>query len=957
MNQKSLPSVSCTLGLALIGAMGDLPAVAGEAHGACCVPLSEDDRPSDLNCPPQQRRCCRLLAGIECDERSGQFLGEGTTCQVAGVRPYLASPGIPIPDHDPAGARHTLLVPDHFQPLLIRVAFATRHPHVGELVVTLERNGRQARLIDRPGVPASPLGCQKGGYRIALANDADLPIETLCTDSMVSPPLYLPHESFHDLEPVDAFGEWTLIVSDHAASTVGAIDQWGLLFIEPGRDPCGVLGACCGLASGCSDLMTAEQCAAAGGGFAGGDTWCTERLRHGSVYGPEGVSIPDNDPAGIISRVPVYGGSSRPILDLDVTPQIDHPRVGDLIVRLLHEDKLITLLDRPGAPATPLGCWMGRGYEGGITLDDEGTGGSIENLCAEDMRSPPNYKPHRPLSAFDGLSSSGDWFLQVIDRVPGESGSLLNWAAFATRESHFCDLGSCCLTTGFCFPTIQEETCVAAGGQFHFRRKCSELDPPCQGCGNGIREGAEECDGEPCCNSDCTIAASTTICRPSIHSCDAAETCSGDRPDCPANAPIATCIDADRCCPPGCTLANDSDCTSTPGVCCEDSGCKLKTAAECGIAPGGQYQGDGTSECQVFGAVHTYVASPGIPIPDNNPAGASHTIVVPDDFVVGDVNVGFSTRHPWVGELRVLLSRDGSSHALIDRPGVPATALGCDQGGYHVILDDEGMGGSIETLCSSSLASPPSYTPAPASFAGVEFQRARGHWTIIASDHGASHTGAIDHWGLQITELEYVVCPSRGACCIPGDPTCRYFSRADCAALGGNFAGHFRCEIPEDPPCQFGACCIRDTHHCIDYLITEERCHEIPSGEWHVGLECSETDCSVCGNGIREGSEQCDEDHRCCTAECTIATEDTVCRASSGPCDPSENCPGDNMTCPPDARVTACADSDGCCPQGCNGAVDDDCPSCGRPGARCNRNSDCCSNRCVNFFGQRICWR
>jgi hypothetical protein len=83
-----------------------------------------------------------------------------------------------------------------------------------------------------------------------------------------------------------------------------------------------------------------------------------------------------------------------------------------------------------------------------------------------------------------------------------------------------------------------------------------------------------------------------------------------------------------------------------------------------------------------------------------------------------------------------------------------------------------------------------------------------------------------------------------------------------------------------------------------------------------------------CGNGIVEGAEECDcggpegcgddsccvpttcklrtgaicdpTNDGCCTSTCQFAAAGTVCRASTGVCDPQETCSGSNGTCPPD---------------------------------------------------------
>lgn len=56
-----------------------------------------------------------------------------------------------------------------------------------------------------------------------------------------------------------------------------------------------------------------------------------------------------------------------------------------------------------------------------------------------------------------------------------------------------------------------------------------------QVCGNGIREGTEQCDGGACCNPDCTFKTAQTTCRESAGVCDVAETCTGDSATCPVD--------------------------------------------------------------------------------------------------------------------------------------------------------------------------------------------------------------------------------------------------------------------------------------------------------------------------------------------------------------------------------------------------------------------------------------
>jgi len=61
----------------------------------------------------------------------------------------------------------------------------------------------------------------------------------------------------------------------------------------------------------------------------------------------------------------------------------------------------------------------------------------------------------------------------------------------------------------------------------------------------------------------------------------------------------------------------------------------------------------------------------------------------------------------------------------------------------------------------------------------------------------------------------------------------------------------------------------------------------------------------VCGDGIVEGTEQCDDSNTnngdCCSSTCQYESSSTVCRASSDACDIAETCTGSSATCPADS--------------------------------------------------------
>jgi extracellular elastinolytic metalloproteinase len=142
------------------------------------------------------------------------------------------------------------------------------------------------------------------------------------------------------------------------------------------------------------------------------------------------LSIPDNDPTGVTDTLVVPAGFS--IQDLDVSINATHTLVGDLIFTLTHTTTgtSVTLIDRPGVPASTFGCGSDNVT---VTLDDQGGNGPVETMCAA---TPPGLfgspMPSNPLSAFQGEIWSGTWTLRVVDAAAIDVGTLDNWCLMPT---------------------------------------------------------------------------------------------------------------------------------------------------------------------------------------------------------------------------------------------------------------------------------------------------------------------------------------------------------------------------------------------------------------------------------------------------------------------------------------------------------------------------------------------
>jgi subtilisin-like proprotein convertase family protein/uncharacterized protein YvpB len=138
--------------------------------------------------------------------------------------------------------------------------------------------------------------------------------------------------------------------------------------------------------------------------------------------------IPDNNPDGSYSAIQV--SDPRIVTDLDVYLKIDHTRIGDLTVKLIHQEtgKTITLFDRPGYPQKSEGC-----ADNNIRaiFDDEMTW-HVETKCASYPAAiAGSFESDGYLSSFDGETISGNWTLNVSDLASNDSGTLREWCLAA----------------------------------------------------------------------------------------------------------------------------------------------------------------------------------------------------------------------------------------------------------------------------------------------------------------------------------------------------------------------------------------------------------------------------------------------------------------------------------------------------------------------------------------------
>jgi subtilisin-like proprotein convertase family protein len=189
-----------------------------------------------------------------------------------------------------------------------------------------------------------------------------------------------------------------------------------------------------------ADLISANGC----GGNLNANTFttgpvtatCTVNVVFSEATAPDPLcvavnqGIPDDNPQGISSTLSVTDVGD--IEKLELSLDIDHTWVGDLIVDLEHEPTgaTVRLVDRPGVSGgDTFGC---SGEDIKVVLDDD-AGSAIQDDCQSPSAYPEErYRPANALSAFAGLALTGDWILTVSDNADGDTGQLQNWCLLPT---------------------------------------------------------------------------------------------------------------------------------------------------------------------------------------------------------------------------------------------------------------------------------------------------------------------------------------------------------------------------------------------------------------------------------------------------------------------------------------------------------------------------------------------
>ncbi|MEL6865308.1 MAG: proprotein convertase P-domain-containing protein, partial [Bacteroidota bacterium] len=173
------------------------------------------------------------------------------------------------------------------------------------------------------------------------------------------------------------------------------------------------------------------------------------------------------------------------------------------------------------------------------------------------------------------------------------------------------------------------------------------------------------------------------------------------------------------------------------------------------INPCGESTFSATFAFQTLGNACFDYSSTNVPIeiPANTAVAVSSNLTIDDELTISDINVQTNLSHTWVGDISMeLISPEGTTINLMDRPGVPGSTYGCNQDDISVVFDDEAIltADDLEAACEDNgTAIEGSYRPIDplSTLVGKE---AEGNWLLIVEDAVEEDGGALDSWQLEI---------------------------------------------------------------------------------------------------------------------------------------------------------------------------------------------------------------
>lgn len=383
-----------------------------------------------------------------------------------------------IPDNDLSGTTISLNVTDAsgtlgFDVSLVSICINGVHTNVGDLKATLiAPNGKAVNLMDRPGYPASSTGCTGDDFNFCVERGIGAGVENSCNVTAPAISGQFTAETGFDLDSINIGGGspngiWQLKLYDLESTETGQLIDAHLVFdnqpqadatfntlvtdytvnfnslnqsginynwdFGDGNGSTNALAANTYLSNGtytvtltasdsCGSIVTSQTVTIAV------PLACARDYNYSAVP----VAIPDNDTIGVTSVYTLNGVSGNTLgTDVRLTSVCvtgTHTNVGDLLIQLTApNNKMITLMDRPGYPATATGC-DGSDFDFCLT---GGQGFDNENAC--NVVAPAISGSYSAVGDnldsinYYGGNPNGNWTLNISDNNANEVGVLTSW--------------------------------------------------------------------------------------------------------------------------------------------------------------------------------------------------------------------------------------------------------------------------------------------------------------------------------------------------------------------------------------------------------------------------------------------------------------------------------------------------------------------------------------------------
>ncbi|MEE4637937.1 MAG: proprotein convertase P-domain-containing protein [Wenzhouxiangella sp.] len=160
--------------------------------------------------------------------------------------------------------------------------------------------------------------------------------------------------------------------------------------------------------------------------------------------------------------------------------------------------------------------------------------------------------------------------------------------------------------------------------------------------------------------------------------------------------------------------------------------------------------------CVADGATHLYGPGPGFVIPDNDPVGASSSIVIDHSGTVQDLDLILGgINHTWLGDLIIVLTHENSATSWLITNRAGQLEGGSETFGFDIDLDgsytidDESTSGSFhDQINFEGGILPAGDYNSLGSLANFDGLNIAGTWTLSISDRAPGDTGVLQNWSL-----------------------------------------------------------------------------------------------------------------------------------------------------------------------------------------------------------------